>query len=168
MNPVARSSQYASSLVVIAAGWCTWAIAAPGPPTEDGSNGTLIVRVSEAESGKPVPIANVLVIGKHTGALVDTAKAAMLVSLSPGRWILRTQVIRRDPEIDTVSVAAGETTAVSTVVRPLTARESDCVLEVRPIRRLDWAPATVRSCDWQVTSARPATPRDVPFDEGAP
>jgi hypothetical protein len=116
VNPVGRPRQYAVSLLAIITGWCTCAIAAPAPSTTNVSTGALLVHVSEAESGKPVPIANVLVIGKHARALVDTTKAAMLVSLSPARWILRVQVIRRDPEIDTVSVAAGDTTAVSTVV----------------------------------------------------
>lgn len=140
--------------------------AAPSAAPGGAKTGALRVHVTEEGSGKPVRFANVFVVG--TDAPADTTGQATLGGLTPGQWTVRVQVIRRDPEIDTVTVVPGETTFVDMRVGPLTRLEPDCVLEVRPMRKPDWSSAAVRTCPWRLVSARPAGPGVVPFDGQVP
>ena len=151
----------------LAIGSLVWA--ATGPAAMNApSTGAVRVQVVEEGSGKSVPFANVIAVGAHVGALADTVGHAVLSGLDPGKWIIRVQVIRRDPKIDTVTVAAGETTSVRVLVGPLIARELDCVLDVRRARPMGWSAVGPRPCGWRASSSRPAGRGDVPFDEGAP
>ena len=155
------------ALIAIAISSLAWAATDAAVPKSDGT-GAIRVQVAEEASGKPVPFANVIAVGAHVGALADTVGHAVLSGLEPGKWIIRVQVIRRDPKIDTVTVAAGETTYVKVRVGPLTVREPDCVLDVRRARPTEWSAAGPRPCGWRVSSPRPAGHGDVPFDEGHP
>jgi hypothetical protein len=143
--------------------------AATGQAVPNASNtGAVRVQVAEEGTGKPIPFANVISVGAHVGALADTVGHAVLSGLDSGKWIIRVQVLRREPKIDTVTVAAGETTSVSVLVGPLTVREPDCVLDVRRERPTGWSAVGPRPCGWRVSSSRAAGRGDIPFDEGQP
>src|SRR5947207_7509625 len=80
-NRVVRLSWHALLLVAFLASSCPETRGAPGSAMEDRNAGAVIVRVSEGENGKRVPITNVLVVGKHTGPLVDTSGSAVVGGL---------------------------------------------------------------------------------------
>jgi hypothetical protein len=118
---------------------------AAGPAVVE-SLGVLTGTVVDAGTGKPVPFANVVVLGARRGALSDEAGAFVITAIPPGSHTIRIQVIGCEPVSVERAILGGANPPLEVAVRsrwPLreatveldsvpAARDFDCT--IRPAR----------------------------------
>jgi len=131
------------------------------------TSGALRVQLLELPERRLIQPANVLVVGRSRGTVADTARRQTIDGLPPGVWMVRAQVLHRaEATIDTVEIAAAETTLLTIRVSALTAKERECVLDIRPLRDWSWTASATSACTWKANSTKTVGGLDVPFDEG--
>lgn len=80
--------------------------------------GTFVGTVTEADSGEPLPGANVVIVGTTIGDVTDVDGRYVISGVAPGAYDVRASFIGYRAEVrEQVPVAAGDTTAVDFALR---------------------------------------------------
>lgn len=94
----------------------------------DSVRATITGRITDAETGKPLPGANILIEGTFLGTAADDNGRYILRGLQPGTYNLRITVIGYQTYQDTVNVASGETREMNIELYPTVVRSPRLVV----------------------------------------
>ena len=91
---------------------------AAGAGAAAAQQGTITGRVTDAGGGRPVPSAQVRVVGSNQGALTNAEGAYTLRGVSPGAVTVRVLVIGYAERSQAVTVAPGQTATANFALQP--------------------------------------------------
>lgn len=94
--------------------------------------GKVVGRVVDAETGNPLPAANVIVVNTSYGAATDIDGYFLILNIPPGTYTLRASMIGYSPTIiEGVKVSIDHTTEVNFSLKPTTITTKPVVVKAR-------------------------------------
>src|SRR4030067_1131193 len=120
-----------------------------------GTPGKIAGKVTDKESGEPLPGVNVIIVGTTTGAATNINGEFFIVNVPPGTYVLRANLIGYGPiEVKNVLVSVDLTTSVDFQLSTQTIEMGTITVEaVRPLIEKDITASRTTISPAQITDS---------------